>query len=334
MSVASGKTRLFEEYRIPTEGDEELFAMAMMPRHPRRVVFMPPLVGAGAAQAPMTFRNMVKRGCILLSYQYRGHPKCTGIFDLDTTVVDTRYALMWAWNYAKDRGLPLHALTQCYGTVPLLAQFAPGGCGPIVTSISLGSALVSMDQILQIGDFVPILARHLGIKLDLAGMLDGLKAKLFNWRSKPCRMALYEYLMQMFPELRITPESFEDLAYDRTDLESTLYQFLTARYFHRVSVPARIPCHLFLGVRDDMMHLHTDEGREIYENRVRELIPHAVPHYYDIDHFGRGPGREPLIEVMADVCEESEQTLSRKSTVAGAPPMRTENNEVTASVLE
>ncbi len=90
------------------------------------------------------------------------------------------------------------------------------------------------------------------------------------------------------------------------DLEATLLQFLQARYFDNVRVPSSIPCHLFLGCSDSIMGLHTPEGRNRYEGHARKLIPHAVTHYYDIDHFGRGPGREPLIEVMADVCEQSE----------------------------
>lgn len=331
---ATTKSRLFEEHTIPTEGGNTLFAIAMMPKSPRRVVFMPPLIGAGAAQAPLTFRNMTRRGCILLSFQYRGHPQCTGTFDLDTSVVDTRHALLWAWNFAKQRGLPLHALTQCYGTVPFLAQFAPGGCGPIVQSISLGSALVSMDQIMKIDGFVPYLARHVGEELSTEGLLNALARHRFDWRGPACREALFDYLSDMFPELNVTRHGFEELQYDRVDLERTLLQFLQARYFEGVQVPSRIPCHLFLGDRDDMLGLHTAEGREQYEIKVRKLIPHAVPHYYDIDHFGRGPGREPLIEVMADVCEESEAASDPATSSQNAPHFGIPANELAASLLE
>jgi hypothetical protein len=334
MSIASSKSGLFEEHTIPTEGNDRLFAMTMMPKRPRRVVFMAPLIGAGAAQAPMTFRNMTRHGCVLLSFQYRGHPRCTGTFTLDRTIVDTRHALIWAWNYASERGLPLHALTQCYGTIPLLAQFAQGGCGTLVKSISLGSALVRMDQIIQIGDFVPFLSRRLGRKLDIAGLREGLAEHTFDWKGPACREALFEYLSQMFPELRVTWDSFEELSYDRADLGQTLLQFMRARYLHGITVPSSIPCHLFLGHRDEMMNLHTPQGREVYENNVRMLIPHAVPHYYDIDHFGRGPGREPLIEVMADVCEQSETPLAHMHPARGTPHFGVHADEATASLLD
>ena len=305
------KTRLFEEYTIPTAGKNFLYAMAMVPRRPRRVVFMPPLIGAGAAQAPLTFRNMSRRGCILLSFQFRGHPHCSGMFDLDKTVEDTRHAMRWAWNYADERGLPLHALTQCYGTVPLLAQFVGGACEIPFKSINLGSALVRMDQIMQIEDFMPHLSRRFGVEFDRESLLQGLIERRFDWNGPECRGAFHDYLAEMFPELDITYESFEELAYKRTDLGSTLRQFLQSRYFDGVSVSTDIPCHIFVGDRDHIMGLHSDEGRRRYESRVREMIPHAVIHYYDIDHFGRGPGREPLIEVMADVCEQSEESSAR-----------------------
>ncbi len=304
------KSRLYEEYTIPTEGDGFLYAMAMMPKQPRRVVFMPPLIGAGAAQAPLTFRNMIRRGCVLLSYQYRGHPRCSGVFDLDKAVVDTRYAMRWARDYADDRGLPLHCLTQCYGTVPLLAQFAGGRCEVAFKSICLGSALVRMDHVLEIDDFLPYISCRTGMKLDKEGLLAALVERRLDWNGPACREALFEYLNEMFPELKVTREAFEELSYERTDLQSTLLQFMRARYFDGVGVPRSIPCHLFVGERDGIMGLHTPQGRRQYEKDVRKVIPHAVTHYYDIDHFGRGPGREPLIEVMADVCEQSEASAT------------------------
>ena len=188
----------------------------------------------------------------------------------------------------------------------------------LVKSISLGSALFRMDQIMQIGDFVPFLA-HLGQKLDIAGLREGLAEHKFDWKGPACREALFEYLSQMFPELRVTWDSFEELSYDRADLEQTLLQFMRARYLHGITVLSSIPCHLFLGHRDEMMNFHTPQGREIYENNIRALIPHAGPHYYDIDHFGRGPGREPLIEVMAEVCEQSETPLAHVLPAWHAP---------------
>ncbi|MBN1394906.1 MAG: hypothetical protein JW959_07775 [Pirellulales bacterium] len=328
------KSRLYEEYAIPTEGKNFLYAVAMMPKQPRRVVFMPPLIGAGAAQAPVTFRNMTRHGCILLSFQYRGHPHCSGVFDLDSSVVDTEYSMHWAKKYAEDRGLPLHALTQCYGTVPLLAQFKGGDCEVVFKSISLGSALVQMDQIMQIDDFVSYLSRNLGIELDRSSLLTGLIEHKFDWNGPACRGALTEYLTDVFPELKVTRESFEELSYERLDLESTLLQFLQSRYFDNVGVPRSIPCHLFVGLRDTFMKLDTREGRQRYERQVRKIIPHAVVHYYDIDHFGRGPGREPLIEVMADVCEQSETSSVNVMNNAKPSFFGVRVDETVGSILE
>jgi hypothetical protein len=228
----------------------------------------------------------------------------------------------------------LHGLTQCYGTIPLLAQFGRGGCGVLLQSISLGSALVRMDQILQIADFVPILARHLGRELDTAGLLEGLRQGQFDWRGIACREALFEYVSGMFPELHVTRDEFEELTYDRVDLERTLLQFLERHYLDGVMVPPWIPCHLFLGDRDEMMNLHKVEGRRVYERNVRAYIPHAVLHYYDIDHFGRGPGREPLIEVMAEVCEQSEALPAHVPSPCSRPHFGACADEAVAAVLE
>ena len=118
--------------------------------------------------------------------------------------------------------------------------------------------------------------------------------------------ALFDYLTQMFPDLRVTWDSFEELSYDRTDIEQTLLQFLRARYFDGVLMPSSIPCRVFAGHRDDVLNLHTPEGRKRYESDIRALIPHAVVQYGDTDHFGRGPDRDPIIETMAEFCEQSE----------------------------
>ena len=130
--MSTTKCRHFEDAEIPSEDGVLLRAKVAMPKppmSPQRVVLISPLVGAGAGQPLMTFRNFARRGAIVISYEYRGHPLSTGTFELDKTIVDTHYALLWAADYARERGLPLHGFATCYGTIPLLAQFKEGGCG-------------------------------------------------------------------------------------------------------------------------------------------------------------------------------------------------------------
>jgi len=56
------------------------------------------------------------------------------------------------------------------------------------------------------------------------------------------------------------------------------------------------------------LSLTTPEGREGYRSHVLSLIPHARLHERDLDHFGRGPDHEPVIENLSDIFERYDKT--------------------------
>jgi hypothetical protein len=304
MSSTISRNRLFEEHRIPTEGDDVLHAELMMPRPParaQRVVFIAPLVGAGAAQPLVIFRNFTRRGAILVSFEYRGHVRSSGTFELDKTVSDVRHALWWSWNYAQDRGLPLHGFATCFGTVPLLAQFAGHGCGCLLRSISTVSGLFRLDQILRIEDFSRVFSRHLGRALSAAALLAEIARETFDPAGEAFRAALLEYLGGLFPELRVDWDHFEELHYGRVDIPRTLRQLSQARYLDGVQVPPEIPCNFYMGRHDDSLSLHTVEGREAYKRHILSLIPHATLYEGEFDHFGRGIEHDAVIDHLSDL---------------------------------
>jgi hypothetical protein len=305
-TVSSAKSRLFEDHRIPSEDGIMLHAKLMMPKPPmvpQRVVLVSPLVGAGAGQPLLTFRNFSRRGAIVISYEYRGHPLSTGTFELDKTIVDTHYALMWAAKYANDRGLPLHGFATCYGTIPLLAQFTEGRSGHLLRSVNTISGLYRLDQILRIADFAPIVSRHLGQEHDAASLLSGIAEGTLNCDAYPFRQALREYLSGLMPELRVGIDFFEELDYSRVNLRQTLLQFSQAAYLKGVKVPPWIPCTACVGLRDELFSATTAEGCEAYKKHVASIVPHAMLHEFDMDHFGRGPGHDPVIQCVGDAFE-------------------------------
>jgi hypothetical protein len=108
----------------------------------------------------------------------------------------------------------------------------------------------------------------------------------------------------LFPELRVDRNCFEELSYDRTDVTRSLQQFVQARYLDGVQVPARLPCHFFYGRNDELLAVHTPAGQEAYRNHIFSVIPHAKLAAYDIDHFGRGPDRDVVVERVGDVWDQ------------------------------
>jgi len=301
------KNRLFEQYQIPTEGNDLLHAKLMLPKRsvePRRVVFIAPLVGASAATALLVFRDLTRRGSILVSFEYRGHPRSTGTFTLDGTVPDTRHALVWAWNYANDRGLPLHGFSAWSGMGPMLAQFAGCGCGVVLKSLCGVSALLRLDHILRFEDFAPVLSRHLGREFDGSEVLAGIRNGSLDPRENRVRRALLEFLGRMISELNVGLDYFEELRYDRSDMVSTLLQFSQSRYLDGVAVPSWLPCYFFYGRNDELMSLHLPEGREAYREQVLSLMPHAELCEAELDHFGRGTDHDRIMERLGDIFQQ------------------------------
>jgi len=310
MISGARKFRLFEEHPIPVEGRGVLHAKLMLPKppgFPKRLVFIAPLVGASASQALILFRSLTRRGSILMSFEYRGHLRSSGTFELDKTIVDARHALAWACEYSRRHGLPLHGFATCFGAVPLVAQFARGARGCPLWSFSTISGLFRLDRILRFEEFVPIFSRHLGTRLDKKALLDGIAKQAFDLNGDAFRDALQEYLKGLFPELRVGRDYFEELHYDRADVPQTLLQLSRARYFDGLAFPAEIPCRLFFGRNDDVLGLDTEAGRRTYRDHVLSLIPHAELHEMEFDHFGRGPDHEPVLQRLGDLFEECEK---------------------------
>lgn len=309
MTSRPRKSRLFEERRIPAGGGDFLHAKLMLPKPPdyaKRLVFIPPLIGAGASQPLVIFRNLTRRGAVLLSFEYRGHRGSTGVFDLDGTITDTRHALDWAASFAGRRGLPVHGFATCYGMVALAAQFTGRARARRLWSLNAISGLFRLDHILRFEDFAAVFSRRTGDRLDAGTLLAGIAAGMIDTGGDGFRDALREYLHGLFPELDVGRDYFEELAYARADVPRTVLQLSRARYLDGLAVPPDVPCNFFFGRNDDVLGLDTPEGRAAYRRHVLSLVPHAALHECEIDHFGRGPDHDPVIDRLADLFEESE----------------------------
>ncbi len=304
--------KLFEYPSIACSGPgESLSAVLMKPPQgePLRLVYVVPLIGSGASQQLLLFKNMVKRGSALLSFEYRGHGASSGTFAMEKSLEDSRTVLCWAQHYASERGIPLHALSTCYGNIPMLAWFNGRAARLRVRTLNSVSGLFDLNHIIKVEDFLVRYQRSLGgVPLDAGRFSELVEQGAIPVEGQGYREALRQFLQAIFPELRVSREAFEALVFDRVDMRDTIVQFSRMRPLQGVAVPPDLPCLYFYGVRDELMGLDTPLGRLAYENRIGGLVPHAETRPMDIDHFGRGPDHGRVIEELCDFLERHDRS--------------------------
>ncbi len=295
--------RLFSERSIPCPTGERLHALLMSPAQAaaERLVFLVPLVGSSASQQILMFKGMVKRGSALLSFEYRGHGRSTGNFSVEKSLEDSRTVYAWAAAHALQQGIPLHVLSNCYGTLAMLSWFRGPAPAPAPATLSAVSGLIDMHQIIRAGEFLACYGRlDGGSPRSVPDFLDAVTRGAVDVQGAVFRRALMIYLQGLFPELKVSPEEFEQLAFGRVDMAETLRQFLTMGPLEGVSVPAGVPSLFYYGLRDDIMGLDLAGTRQQYEQRLLTLAPHAEVRSADVDHFGRGLDRDRIVQQLAD----------------------------------
>ena len=318
VGVPFSKKSSFETHAIPVGFGGQLHAKCMTPKNGevKRVVLIMPLVGGGAAQQLIQFRKLTKRGCRLVSFEYRGHGRSSGSFTLNRTAEDAAAALRWAETYAFEHGWPLHALATCYGVAPLLGALRDRPRPESIGTLVAVSGLVRLDYVIRLHEFALRLAFHLRLNrpLSVDEFLFMVRTGYLDRRSGCFRRAMCDYLSSLFPGLGVTRENFGQLLYDRVDFAGTLLQFHDPLLLDRVHVPASIPCHFFYGCRDDLFALTCPHNRLRYRRRVLELIPHALLHEKNINHFGQGPDHDHVIDDIAGIMEDHDRAAASNAT--------------------
>jgi len=298
-----------QRIEIPCATGDLLEAVLMLPSRdvPRRLVYIVPLVGAGASQQILRFKSMTKRGAALLSFDYRGHGLSSGAFSMRKSLEDSLTVYHWAQNYASDNGLPLHALATCYGSLVMLSWFQGGNSVLAAKTLGSVSSLLDLHSIIRVDDFFPYYEKNGGpLFSGGAQFIEEMQRGTIDVHGKAFRFALRDYLISLFPELRVTPDAFEDLEYSRADIQDTLIQFSTMTPLEGAVVPGKIPSLFFFGLHDTLMKLDSTEGRQNHESRIRTLAPHAEIRAAAIDHFGRGQDHDSIIQQLCDFHEEHE----------------------------
>ena len=281
-----------QDYIYTDKNGHKIHIVSLVPNKPKRLLLIPPLVGANGILAIKTFRYFFREGCILMSFDYCGHyPEIDNKFTIEGTFVDTRAALNHACEYAAKLGISVHAVGACYGLIPLLYVLNELGWPQEVKSIFSVNGLLNIHEILGF-DGYKLYLRKKGLifknKEDFISCISTNKSGFISNKEKYID-ALTEYLLSVFAELKdiISYKSFGVLDYSRVDSYKTAYQFFTID-LPEIIIPRRIPCLFFLGAHDAILNLQASEKNNEYLNKIKRLVTHARFCHIRIDHFGRG----------------------------------------------
>lgn len=281
-----------KDYTYTHRNEYKIHIVSLTPRVSRRILLIPPLVGARGILGIRTFRYFLRSGCILMSFDYCGHYDGLNTkFTLGNTFRDTEVALHHAIEYSKEMKLPLHVVGSCYGLIPLLYALNNLEWPPEVKSLFSVSGLLRIDDLLKFDGYKPHLAKR-GIqfenKSDFIHFMSSHKTDFINTRKKYID-ALTDYFLEAFQELQdvISSERFGVLRYSNADFHKTFYEFMTLE-LPEIRIPEHFPCLFFLGDRDTVFGFQTESRVEDFLGTVGRIAPHAKILNIRIDHFGRG----------------------------------------------
>jgi len=281
-----------KDYIYTDKNGYKIRIVSLVPNRPKRLLLIPPLVGATGILAIRTFRYFFREGCLLMSFDYCGHYKeIDNKFTIKGTFRDTKAALAHASEYSKKIGVPIHVVGACYGLIPLIYVLNELGWPREVKSMFSVSGLLNMDDILNFDDYKSYLEkRRLSFKNkdNFIDFISTNKKDFIDSKQKYID-ALTEYLLKIFTELSdiISYKSFGVLEYSKVEFYKSFYEFTTLS-LPEIVIPKYFPCLFFSGIHDMILNLQAEKSKVKYLNKMNKMVPHAKFSNIRIDHFGRG----------------------------------------------
>lgn len=246
--------------------------MRLRTRHPRAVVFAPPLIGGNLSQQVRFFRNITAHGYDLVSFTYSGHGKSDGHFSLDSALNDTVCVLDYLLERCQKESLPVLGIGSCSSAIPLLygAFVRPGGISGIVlinaiTGIRAASVLSSLM------DYYRLITRRDYKKHNISDVVGS-------------------YLEYMLPGVLGKKWAFGDLEFKRAKPMRILLEALAWNPLKHISFD-KLPVLCLYGREDRVLRLYEAGCENIYRTRIKSLCPGVrfVP-LEEEDHFLSGSG--------------------------------------------
>ena len=281
-----------QDYIHTGKNGYKIRVVSLVPSEPKRLLLIPPLVGAGGALAIKTFRYFFREGCVLMSFDYCGHcDKINNKFTIKGTFTDTEVGLRHALEQSKNIKIPMHTVGTCYGLIPLICVLDGLKWPREIKSMFSVSGLLSMDEVLSF-DKYKVYLEKVGLKFKnkeaFIEYMSKNKEKFIKNKQKYIK-TMTECLSNVFEELKdiISLTNFGALNYSNAKFYESFYEFMTLK-IPEIVIPKYFPCLFFSGIHDAIFNLDTDKNKTKYLDKMKKMSPHAQFRRIKIDHFGRG----------------------------------------------
>lgn len=270
------------------------------PREVRAFAVAVPLIGGTGPQQVALFRSLVRSGVQVASFSYRGHRASEGTFWFGTTVTDTVAAVEALTRRVARPDLPFHMLASSYGTVPMLLSLGRHAEWDVSSFVAVSGFPDPSDLLVLFRGFLSDYVQASGAAIDEEDLERRVAADGAALKEAAFRRMLREYLAARFPSVRVTAERFEVLEYRRVNLVHSLLEY--RNFFGQDLSGLRLECpSLWVYARhDDVLGLEDAADHRRYRRRVLKVAPRATFYEAEMDHWGRGPGREAVTARMAD----------------------------------
>ncbi|MCF8052638.1 MAG: hypothetical protein K9L59_15455 [Desulfobacterales bacterium] len=246
-------------------------------RHPKALIFAPPLIGGAAAQQMRIYRPLIRGGYDLFSFSYSGHGISGGRFSLAASIRDTRHALFHAAAEARRRKIPLFGLAASYSAIPLLSA---GRMKPPPFS-----KLVLINPVTRLCPFSVLRSFWSFCRRQPQGA---------PFQAKPPN-PLKTYLNSLFPGIGKGLNRFGTLRRSRARLLKILVEASLQNPLSGVTL-ARTPALCLYGRQDDVLRIFHPEMGQDYEPAIRTICPHACFQAYPGGHFLRSLKARAVVE--------------------------------------
>lgn len=248
------------------DGHEIAIATFVPEGTPIATVVVPPLIGGSYAMHLRQFSALTRAGFRVASFNYRGHGKSTGQFDVLSALRDTSDVCM----HLKEAhpATPLVGIGMCFGSMPLLYAVAKNP--------NLFDRLVFINGIRHL--------RETSGPVTAAGIY--LRSRQWPKPVKPLG-ALTVILDELMPTIDKSPSFFGILDYDRVNKMRTALQYFLYRTPRAAARPA-VPTLVCYGKNDKLLRLDNSERSDQYENSFRELFSNVAFLPLQTDHYMNG----------------------------------------------